>query len=59
MKDRLGHDGRRYGIDPSKIKTDLGWYFKTSFEGGIMKTMDWYLENTEWVEYITSGAYQQ
>lgn len=58
VEDRLGHD-RRYGIDPSKIKADLGWYPETPFEVGIVKTIDWYLENTEWVEHATSGAYQQ
>ena len=58
VEDRLGHD-RRYGIDPSKIKADLGWYPETPFEVGIVKTIDWYLENPEWVEHVTSGAYQQ
>ena len=57
VEDRLGHD-RRYGIDPSKIKADLGWYPETIFEVGIVKTIDWYLENTEWMERVTSGAYQ-
>ncbi len=58
VEDRLGHD-RRYGIDPSKIKADLGWYPETNFEVGIVKTIDWYLANTEWMEHATSGAYQQ
>ena len=58
VEDRLGHD-RRYGIDPSKIKADLGWYPETSFEVGIVKTIDWYLNNQEWMERVTSGAYQQ
>lgn len=58
VEDRLGHD-RRYGIDPSKIKADLGWYPETKFEDGIVKTIDWYLENPEWVEHATSGAYQE
>lgn len=58
VEDRLGHD-RRYGIDPSKIKADLGWYPETPFEVGIVKTIDWYLENPKWVEHVTSGAYQQ
>ena len=58
VEDRLGHD-RRYGIDPSKIKADLGWYPETTFEVGIVKTIDWYLENQEWMERVTSGAYQQ
>ena len=58
VEDRLGHD-RRYGIDPSKIKADLDWYPETSFEVGIVKTIDWYLANQEWMERVTSGAYQQ
>ena len=58
VEDRLGHD-RRYGIDPSKIKADIGWYPETSFEVGIVKTIDWYLNNPEWIEHATSGAYQQ
>ena len=57
VEDRLGHD-RRYGIDPSKIKADLGWYPETTFEVGIVKTIDWYLENQEWMDRVTSGAYQ-
>ena len=58
VEDRLGHD-RRYGIDPSKIKTDLGWYPETTFEVGIVKTIDWYLENQTWMERVTSGEYQK
>ncbi len=58
VEDRLGHE-RRYGIDPSKIKADLGWYPETTFEVGIVKTIDWYLANQEWMERVTSGAYQQ
>lgn len=58
VEDRLGHD-RRYGIDPSKIKADLGWYPETTFEVGIVKTIDWYLANQEWMERVTRGAYQQ
>lgn len=57
VEDRLGHD-RRYGIDPSKIKADLGWYPETPFEVGIVKTIDWYLANEEWMNRVTSGAYQ-
>ena len=57
VEDRLGHD-RRYGIDPSKIKADLGWYPETPFEVGIVKTIDWYLENEDWMNRVTSGAYQ-
>lgn len=58
VEDRLGHD-RRYGIDPSKIKADLGWYPETPFEVGIVKTIDWYLENEEWMKRVTSGDYQK
>ena len=57
VKDRLGHD-LRYGIDPEKIKTDLGWYPETDFETGIVKTIRWYLENQKWVEEVTSDDYQ-
>jgi dTDP-glucose 4,6-dehydratase len=57
VEDRKGHD-RRYGIDPAKIKEELGWYPKTSFEEGIRKTIKWYLENKEWMKNITSGEYQ-
>ncbi|MDR0514731.1 MAG: dTDP-glucose 4,6-dehydratase [Coriobacteriaceae bacterium] len=57
VTDRKGHD-RRYGIDPQKIKRDLGWYPETAFEDGIVKTIAWYLDNPEWVEHVTSGAYQ-
>ena len=58
VADRLGHD-RRYGIDPTKIKKDLGWYPETPFEKGIVLTIDWYLEHEEWMEHITSGNYQK
>lgn len=58
VEDRLGHD-RRYGIDPSKIKADLGWYPETTFEVGIVKTIDWYLQNQQWMERVTSGEYQK
>ena len=56
VADRKGHD-RRYGIDPEKIKAALGWYPETTFEVGIVKTIEWYLNNTEWMEHVTSGAY--
>ena len=48
VTDRKGHD-YRYAIDPTKIKNELGWYPKTKFEDGIIKTIDWYLENSEWL----------
>lgn len=58
VTDRKGHD-RRYGIDPQKIKDDLGWYPETGFEVGIKKTLKWYLDNREWVENVTSGDYRK
>lgn len=57
VEDRKGHD-RRYGIAPDKIKEDLGWEPETAFEVGIVKTIQWYLANPEWVEHVTSGDYQ-
>lgn len=58
VKDRMGHD-RRYGIDPEKIKNELGWYPETTFEVGIKKTIQWYLDNKEWMNNITSGEYEK
>ena len=58
VADRLGHD-RRYGIDPTKIKNDLGWYPETPFEKGIVLTIDWYLEHEDWMNNVTSGNYQK
>lgn len=58
VRDRKGHD-RRYGIDPQKIKDDLGWYPETTFEVGIKKTLKWYLDNKDWMENVTSGEYQE
>ena len=55
--DRKGHD-RRYGIDPRKIKDELGWEPETRFEDGIKLTIEWYLKNRQWMEHITSGSYQ-
>lgn len=57
VKDRLGHD-QRYGIDPSKIKADLGWYPETPFEEGIVKTIRWNLEHRDWVEAVSGPDYQ-
>ena len=56
VKDRPGHD-LRYAIDASKIKNELGWNPTVTFEEGLSKTIDWYLENTEWLDHITSGDY--
>lgn len=58
VKDRPGHD-RRYGIDPTKTMTELGWKPKHSFETGIKKTIGWYLDNKDWWTRIQSGDYQE
>ncbi|GHV88735.1 dTDP-glucose 4,6-dehydratase [Spirochaetia bacterium] len=58
VKDRPGHD-RRYAIDCSKIKRELGWKQSVNFEEGLGKTVDWYLANTEWINCIRSGEYQR
>lgn len=58
VKDRPGHD-RRYAIDATKIRMELGWEPKHTFETGIKETIDWYLENKDWWENIISGEYQQ
>jgi dTDP-glucose 4,6-dehydratase len=57
VKDRAGHD-HRYAIDASKIKRELGWEPSLQFAEGLEKTVDWYLSNAEWLENVTSGAYQ-
>ena len=57
VKDRAGHD-KRYAIDASKLERELGWTPSLNFEEGLAKTVDWYLENRDWVEQITSGSYQ-
>jgi dTDP-glucose 4,6-dehydratase len=56
VNDRPGHD-RRYAIDPSKIKRDLGWKPKISFNMGLQDTIDWYRRNAAWVEHVRTGAY--
>lgn len=58
VADRPGHD-RRYAIDASKIASTLGWTPAETFETGIRKTVDWYLENPEWVADVQSGAYRE
>ena len=58
VEDRKGHD-RRYAIDPTKIKTELGWTPETKFADGIEKTIDWYLNNKTWWEEIISGEYRK
>ena len=57
IKDRAGHD-MRYAIDATKLETELGWKPSIQFEEGLSKTVDWYLENQDWVKDITSGSYQ-
>jgi len=57
IKDRPGHD-RRYAIDSEKIEKDLEWKPKHSFKEGLEDTVIWYMQNTEWLERITSGEYQ-
>ena len=57
VKDRPGHD-LRYAIDSTKINKELGWEPSVTFEEGLAKTIDWYLENEEWLSSVTSGAYQ-
>jgi len=58
VKDRLGHD-RRYAIDYSKIKNELGWEPEIKFEEGLKELVEWYKENSEWVENCKSGEYQK
>lgn len=58
VKDRPGHD-RRYAIDCSKLETELGWCQQETFESGLRKTVQWYLDNPEWVAGVTSGSYRQ
>lgn len=57
VADRPGHD-RRYAIDADKIGRELGWQPQETFESGIRKTVQWYLDNTDWVSNVKSGAYQ-
>jgi dTDP-glucose 4,6-dehydratase len=57
VKDRPGHD-RRYAIDASKIERELGWQPAETFESGIRKTIQWYLDNPEWVRGVVSGSYR-
>lgn len=57
VEDRAGHD-RRYGIDPQKIASELDWEPETSFEVGIKKTIQWYLDHQDWVSSVLSGEYQ-
>jgi dTDP-glucose 4,6-dehydratase len=58
VKDRPGHD-RRYAIDCSKIKRELGWKQSVSFDEGLRRTVRWYLENPQWVDRVRSGVYRE
>lgn len=58
VKDRPGHD-LRYAIDASKINTELGWRPSVTFEEGLSKTIDWFLNNQDWLNNVTSGDYQK
>ena len=58
VKDRPGHD-RRYAIDATKINKELGWKPSLTFEQGLSETIDWYLQNQEWLKHVTSGEYQK
>ena len=58
VKDRPGHD-RRYAIDPTLIETELGWRPRETWESGLRKTIEWYRENSAWLERVRSGAYRE
>ncbi len=58
VKDRPGHD-KRYAIDASKINSELGWMPSVTFEEGLNQTIDWYLQNQQWLQNIASGAYRE
>jgi len=56
IKDRPGHDFR-YAIDCSKLENELGWVPEETFESGLRKTIQWYLDNKAWIERVKSGEY--
>ena len=58
VKDRPGHD-KRYAIDASKLNETLGWFPSVTFEEGLSKTIDWYLENKKWLDNVSSGKYME
>src|SRR4029078_1308683 len=58
VKDRPGHD-RRYAIDASKIERELGWRPKQTFESAMRAPVPWYLDNLDWIQNVTSGAYKE
>ncbi len=57
VADRPGHD-QRYAIDATKLERELGWQAQETFDSGIRKTVRWYLDNTDWVNAVTSGEYR-
>lgn len=58
VDDRLGHD-RRYAIDSTKIRENLGWEPKYTFETGIKETIQWYLDNQDWMDQVKEEEYQE
>lgn len=58
MTDRAGHD-LRYAIDASKLRDELGWEPSLQFEEGIERTVRWYLDHSDWMDGVTSGAYEK
>lgn len=58
VKDRAGHD-LRYAIDATKLKDELGWQSSVQLKEGLSKTIDWYMNNAEWLQDVTSGAYMR
>ena len=58
VPDRAGH-GLRYAIDASKLKNELGWTPSLQFEEGLEKTVQWYLDNEEWMNNVTTGEYER
>jgi dTDP-glucose 4,6-dehydratase len=58
VKDRPGHD-RCYAMNITKIERELGWRPRETFASGLRKTIEWYLDNLEWVEHVTSGSYRE
>ena len=58
VKDRPGHD-RRYAMDIAKIEREMGWQPRETFASGLRKTIQWYLDNSQWVEHVTSGSYRE
>jgi dTDP-glucose 4,6-dehydratase len=57
VEDRPGHD-RRYAIDPSKLESQLHWSPRTVFDAGLRETIEWYRDNSGWVDHVRSGAYR-